>query len=219
MLRSPTLNKQKTHEGSPVITVLLADSHVLYRAGMRCILEEAGCVVVAEAATGRAALGEALRTRPEVVLMDVHIPEPDGIKVTRQLQRVLPETDIVLITATPDDRAQLARAMRAGARSCLDKDEDIHLILQAVRGGLLGAGLGQTATPPARRSPKRGLTRRETQTLRLVAEGLHSSEIATELGVSTRTVSNHVAAIYRKLSLRTRAHAIVYAVKEGLVSP
>lgn len=217
--------------GDAAITVLLVDDHPLYRAGLREVLEEAQLHVVAEAATGEEAIRQALRTRPNVVVMDVRLPSIDGISATREIRRALPDTEVLLMTGAPEDQAQLLRAIEAGARSYIGKDQPGDIIVEAVRCAanrtvyltpeitkLLLAGFAQPNRQRGVPGSSEGLTERERATLRLLAEGRRVREIAAELEVSPRTVGNHISAIYRKLHLQHRADAVVYAVKQGLVS-
>lgn len=216
----------------PEITILLADDHPLYRSALRQVLEESEMHVVAEAATGEEAVTQALRTHPDVVVMDVRMPVMDGIEATRRLRTELPDTAVVLITGMPEDQAQLLRAVDAGARSYMGKHEPTESILDAIHAVVSGAAflppeiakllltrLAQPARPT--REPNltgRTLTERETQVLRMLSQGRRLKDIAVDLGVSPRTVGNHISSIYRKLNVSRRADAVVYAVKEGLLS-
>lgn len=214
------------------ITVLLADDHPLYRSALRQVLEEAHIRVLGEVSTGEEAVSQALQTHPDVVVMDVRMPVMDGIEATRQMRDQLPDTPVVLITGMPDDQAQLLRAVDAGARSYLGKHEPTNSLLEAIHavaGGaaflppdiakLLLARLAQPTRPNRELSlPGRVLSDRETQVLRLLSNGHRLKDIAHELGVSPRTVGNHISSIYRKLNVSRRADAVVYAVKEGLLS-
>jgi DNA-binding NarL/FixJ family response regulator len=216
----------------PEITILLADDHPLYRSALRKVLEESQMHVVAEAATGEEAVSQALRTHPDVVVMDVRMPVMDGIEATRRLRAELPDTAVVLITGMPEDQGQLLRAVDAGARSYMGKHESTESLLDAIHAVVSGAAflppeiakllLARLAQParPAREPTLTGrtLTERETQVLRMLSQGRRLKDIAVDLGVSPRTVGNHISSIYRKLNVSRRADAVVYAVKEGLLS-
>ena len=216
--------------GNSPITVLLVDDHPLYRAGLKQVLQEAEMRVVAEAGTGDEAVRQARRTHPNVAVMDVRLPSLDGISAARQIRHELPDTEVLLVTGAPDDQSQLLRAIQAGARSYIGKDQPASTIVEAVRSvakrraylspettKLLMTGLAQREHQRRTGAMQEALTDRERNTLRLLAEGWRVREIADEMKVSPRTVGNHISAIYRKLHLQHRADAVVYAVKQGLV--
>jgi DNA-binding NarL/FixJ family response regulator len=213
-----------------MIRVLLADDEGLVRAGFRMILKaEPDIEVVGEARDGREAVARAEAFSPDVVLMDIRMPELDGIEATRRItsRQAAPR---VLVLTTFDRDQYVYDALRAGASAFLLKDAPEHQLLAAIRvvadGGSLfapsitrrlieqfTAGASASTTAPALDE----LTARELDVLRLIARGLSNAEIATELVVSEHTVKTHVASILRKLHLRDRVQAVVTAYETGLV--
>jgi DNA-binding NarL/FixJ family response regulator/class 3 adenylate cyclase len=219
----------------PCIRVLIADDQVLVRTGFRMILEaEKDIEVVGEAADGAEALAEARRARPDVVLMDVRMPELDGIEATRRLlaDETCPSKVVMLTTFDMDE--YVYEALRAGASGFLLKDVPPEQLIVGIRSVASGdALLAPSVTkrvveefvrrPPesARPAPPEleELTERELEVLKLIARGLSNAEIAKELFVSDATVKTHVARILMKLSLRDRVQAVVYAYENAVVQP
>jgi DNA-binding NarL/FixJ family response regulator len=215
--------------------VLIADDQALVRAGFRMILEaEEDMEVVGEASDGREAVAEAQRLRPEVVLMDVRMPEVDGIEATRRLLGEGRLAAKVVMLTTFDMDEYVYDALRAGASGFLLKDvppEQLVTGIRAVASGdaLLAPSLTRRVIeefvrrPPAsvRTLPPKlaDLTARELEVLRLIARGLSNAEIAAELFVSETTVKTHVAHVLMKLDLRDRVQAVVLAYESGLVEP
>jgi DNA-binding NarL/FixJ family response regulator len=214
---------------------MIVDNQALVRAGFRMILEaEADIEVVGEGADGNEAIAEWQRLRPDVVLMDVRMPEMDGIEATRRLlAHEDAETKVVMLT-TFDMDEYVYDALRAGASGFLLKDVPPEQLVAGIRAVASGdALLAPTVTrrvieefvsrPPAsvRALPKQleDLTAREFEVLKLVARGLSNAEIAKELFVSETTVKTHVAHVLMKLDLRDRVQAVVLAYESGLVQP
>jgi DNA-binding NarL/FixJ family response regulator len=217
------------------VRVLIADDQALVRAGFRMILEaEDDVEVVGEAADGGEALDEVRRLHPDVVLMDVRMPELDGIEATRQLMAdPEPAAKVVMLT-TFDMDEYVYEALRAGASGFLLKDTPPEQLVDGIRAVASGeALLAPSITrrvieefvrrPPesARPAPPEfdELTDREREVLRLIARGLSNAEIAAELVVSDATVKTHVAHVLQKLNLRDRVQAVVFAYESGLVQP
>jgi DNA-binding NarL/FixJ family response regulator len=216
------------------VRVLIADDQQLIRTGFRLILgTEPDIEVVGEARTGAEAVALALELRPDVVLMDIRMPDLDGIEATR---RILAESSepkpSVLILTTFDLDEYVYDALCAGASGFLLKDAPEHLLTSGIR--TVGQGdallspsitrrlIAQFATTRAGRRPAdrlNELTPRELEVLRCLATGLSNSEIADTLTVSETTVKTHVTRILMKLRLRDRVQAVVYAYETGLVSP
>jgi DNA-binding NarL/FixJ family response regulator len=217
-----------------VIRVLLVDDQALVRAGFRMILEaEDDLEVVGEAADGTQAIAEARRLRPDVVLMDVRMPELDGIEAARRLVGEGVESKVVMLT-TFDMDEYVYEALRAGASGFLLKDVPPEQLVAGVRAVASGDALLAPAVtrrvieefvrrpPDSVRAAPAGLgelTEREHEVLRQIARGLSNAEIAKELYVSETTVKTHVAHILTKLRLRDRVQAVVFAYESGLVHP
>ena len=212
------------------IRVVLADDQPLVRAGLRMILEtEADIEIVGEAATGAEVVGICEQQRPDVVLMDVRMPEMDGIEATR-LVTAAADPPRVLVLTTFDLDEIVYDALRAGASGFLLKDAPEERLTTAIRvvadGGSLFAPsvtrrLIEEFSRRGHAEPARveGLTDREVEVLRLVAKGLSNTEIGTELFISENTVKTHVARVLMKLGLRDRVQAVVRAYESGLVRP
>jgi DNA-binding NarL/FixJ family response regulator len=215
-----------------VIGVLLADDQELVRSGFRLILELAdGIEVIGEAADGREAVRLAKELQPDVVLMDVRMPELDGIEATRRLRQAGVDARVLVLT-TFDLDEYVYGAIRAGASGFLLKDAPREQLVTAVRTvargeALLAPAITQrlierfVARPPASEvAPALAeLSARELEVLQLVARGLSNAEIAAELIVGEATVKTHVARILRKLAVRDRVQAVVFAYETGLVQP
>ena len=216
--------------------VVIADDQMLVRSGFRLILSSAGIPVVAEAADGREAVAAALKYRPDVMLMDIRMPEMDGLEATRRILASRPGQDMRIIILTTFDLNQYVyAALAAGASGFLLKDvSPEHLIaaIQLVRSGdaLLApsitrrlverfAGQQPALAPAPADGNLSALTPRELEVLGLIARGLSNSELASALTVSEATVKTHVARILAKLQLRDRVQAVVLAYESGLVSP
>ena len=214
------------------IRIVIADDQELVRTGFRVILDsEPDLEVVGEAADGRQAVDAARASRPDVVLMDIRMPNLDGIEGTRRVT-ALPAAPRVLILTTFDLDEYVYEALRAGASGFLLKDAGADELLRAVR--VVAAGdalLSPTITrrliedfarrPAPRQQPAAlaELTPRELEVLRLVARGLSNAGIARELVIGDATVKTHVARIFSKLDLHDRAQAVVLAYESGFVQP
>jgi len=219
-------------DGAPTIRVLVADDQAMVRAGFRMLLGgEEDIEVVAEASNGVEAVDKAARFEPNVILMDIRMPELDGLQATRRLLHD-DHTTRVLILTTFDLDEYVYEALRAGASGFLLKDTPPEQLVEAIHvvaGG--DALLSPVVTrrviaefvrrPPATaRPPAPGLdelTARELEILRLIARGLSNAEIAAEAFVSETTVKTHVARILMKLRLRDRVQAVVFAYEHGIV--
>jgi DNA-binding NarL/FixJ family response regulator len=215
--------------------VLIVDDQALVRAGFRMILEaEEDMEVVGEAADGREAITEARRLRPDVVLMDVRMPDVDGIEATRRLLAEDRSAVKVVMLTTFDMDEYVYDALRAGASGFLLKDVPPEQLVDGIRAVAKGdALLAPSVTrrvieefvrrPPAsvRTLPPmlEELTARELEVLKLIARGCSNAEIATELFVSETTVKTHVAHVLMKLGLRDRVQVVVAAYESGLVEP
>ena len=218
-------------DGTPAPRVVIADDQTLVRGGFRLILNSAGIPVVAEAADGREAIAATLKHRPDVVLMDIRMPEMDGLEATRRILAAPTDVRIIILTTFDLDQYVYA-ALSAGASGFLLKDVSPEHLIAAVL--MVRSGDALLAPSITRRlverfAPRQGsgrangdlsaLTPRELEVLGLIARGLSNSELAAELTLSEATVKTHVARILAKLQLRDRVQAVVLAYETGLVTP
>lgn len=216
------------------IRIVIADDVPLVRSGLRNALDNhADIIVVAEAANGDEAIRYALRDRPDVVLMDVSMPILDGLTATRAICEKAGEPPIrVLILSIHEDDELVFDALRSGASGFLLKDSPAEEVVAAVRTVATGESIlsprltskliRDLAARPASPQPAdtvRQLTGRERDVLQLIAAGLRNDEIARLLVVSETTVKTHVQRLYRKLALRDRVHAVIFAYHHGLACP
>ena len=186
------------------------DDHTLVRRGLaRLLSDERGILVVGEAADGNEALTLAEQLRPDVVLMDVQMPRLDGIQATRRLLARMPDLKVVILTGF-EARERLTEALLSGAAGYVLKDALPETIIASV----LAAGGGATVLEPPRDEP---ITTRQFEILTLVATGLANKQIAVRLGISDKTVRNHLSKTYEKLQLQSRTEAVVYLAKSGLL--
>ena len=212
----------------PPIRVMVVDDHPLWRDAVERDLAEAGLEVVAVAATGREALARFPAARPDVVLLDLQIPEPDGVQVTGEVLRQDPAARVLILSASGEHTDVLA-AVKAGATGYLVKSATREELVAAVRSvargdavftpGLAGLVLGEfqrMSDAPTRGADEPALTERETEVLKLVAKGLSYRQIAERLVVSHRTVQNHVQNTLRKLQMHNRVELTRYAIERGL---
>ena len=214
-----------------MIRVLVADDQTLVRTGFRVILEAEGDIeVVAEAETGVEAIRQAQLTKPDVILMDIRMPELDGLSATEEILRH-PDPPTIVVLTTFDQNEYVYRALRAGAAGFLLKDAPSSRLIAAVRAAATGDSLIEPSITQrlverfiepvaAAGLPPRlaALTARELDVLRLIARGLANAEIAAELVVAETTVKTHVARILTKLGLRDRVQAVVVAYETGFVT-
>lgn len=210
------------------IRLMLADDHRMLREGLSRSMSEHGFDVVGEARDGAEAVNMAQRLTPDVILMDVSMPEMDGVEACRQVRAAVPETKVVMLTMHADQEV-LANAIRAGACGYLVKDCSTEEIAGAVRTVFSGEvalshqlvasmldEVRKLATVPPRED--RVVTKREEEVLQLIADGRSTSEVADQMYISQKTVKNHLASIYQKLDARDRTQAILRAVRMGIVS-
>ncbi|MCL4488204.1 MAG: response regulator transcription factor [Chloroflexi bacterium] len=210
--------------------VLLADDHPLFRDGLAALLRARGMEVVGEASNGLEALEKARALKPELVLMDVNMPQMNGLEATRLIKTEMPETKIVILTVSDDDEV-LFEAIKSGAQGYLLKSLQSQAFFELLNGvaqgeapisrGLATKILGEFARhlqqDAAQSSNKEDLTDREKEVLRLVAEGSTNRDIAVKLNVTENTVKYHLKNILEKLHLRNRAQAVAYAMQTGLL--
>ncbi len=211
------------------ITVLIVDDHAVVRQGIKAFLAtQPDIEVLGEAASGEEAIRMVEKHVPDVVLMDLVMPGMDGVEATREIRRISPRTQVIVLTSYHDDE-HIFPAIRAGALSYLLKDVGPDDLADTVRKAARGEailhprvaarviqelhGLSGSETP----TPFSELTERELEVLRLIAEGLSNAEIAERLVISEKTVKSHVSNILSKLHLADRTQAAVYAWRRGLM--
>jgi NarL family two-component system response regulator LiaR len=212
------------------ISVLIVDDHAVVRSGIRGFLEaQPDLQVAGEAASGAEGVRLAAELVPDVVLMDLAMPEMDGVEATRRIRDASPRTQVVVLTSFHDD-AHIFPAVKAGALSYLLKDVSPEDLAQTVRLAAQGEAVlnpqvasrlvqelaGHRAPQP---SPIAQLSNRELEVLKLIAEGLSNADIAGQLVLSEKTVKGHVSNILGKLQLADRTQAAVLAWKQGVVGP
>ena len=204
------------------IRLILADDHLVVRTGLRAMLESDPEVeVVAEASNGSEAVDLATRLAPDLVLMDLRMPDLDGVAATKQLRDVAPSVQVLVLT-TYDTDADILRAIEAGATGYLLKDATREELLKAAR----LAAAGETALAPSvaarlvghvRNPGATTLSAREIEILELVAQGLTNREIGTRLFISEATVKTHLIHVFTKLGVDDRTHAVSEAVARGII--
>ena len=205
------------------ISVLIVDDHSVVRRGLRMFLEDdPTLIIVGEASDGEEAVRLAREMRPDVVLMDLLLPKLDGIAATETIRRELPDTQVVALTSVLED-VSVVGAVKAGAIGYLMKNADADELVSAIH----AAAAGQVRLSPEAskrlvrevRSPQspETLTQRETEVLRLLAEGNSNKQIARALGVTEQTVKTHVHNLLSKLGMLSRTQAALYAARLGLI--
>lgn len=215
-----------TEEPQP-IRILIVDDHTLFRDGLRALLGSVpDTEVVGEAATGQEAIAQAAALSPHVVLMDIQMPDMNGIEATWRIRQANPAVGVIVLTMFEDDDSVFA-AMRAGARGYVLKGADQREMLRAIRAVasgevLFGPAIADRllaffgAKPSAPPVPFPDLTNREREILDLIAAGHGNADIASRLFLSPKTIRNHVSSIFSKLQVADRAQAIVRAREAGM---
>lgn len=213
------------------ITVLLAEDHLIVREGFRGLLKgERDIEIVGEAQTGRQAVQLAKKLRPAVVVMDIAMPQLNGLEATRQILKALPATKVIMLSAHADD-AYIEQAVAGGAAGYLIKQESSHTLCDAIRTVQKGETFFSPSTSKRfksqrAKSPKQnglgrkrdaGLSSREMEVLQLIAEGKANKETAVELGISIKTVEKHRQRVMQKLNIHDTAGLTRYAVSAGII--
>jgi DNA-binding NarL/FixJ family response regulator len=213
------------------IRVIVVDDHDLFRAGLSSLLAaQQDFEVVAQASGGTAAVRLARELRPDVILMDLRMPDMGGEDATRRIVEARPDARVVILTVLADEEI-VADAVRAGACGYLIKDSPIEEVISATRAAASGkawlsSGAAVALLDHVRQEDQRpetdagaldALTSREIEVLQLLAEGLENTEIAARLAISSRTAKNHVSSILAKLGLSNRVQAAVFAAQQGLI--
>jgi DNA-binding NarL/FixJ family response regulator len=208
------------------IRILVADDHEIVREGLRAIIErQPGWEVCGDAATGREAISQAEKLKPDIIVMDIGMPELNGLDAARQIRKATPEVEVLMFTANETEDV-IRQVFQSGARGYLLKNEANKHLVPAVEmlskhrtyfsskvsemifSGLIHGGLGVEDTV---------LTPRERETVQLIAEGKSNKEIAASFGISVKTVETHRATIMRKLRLDSIASLVKYAIRNGIV--
>jgi len=208
-----------------MITIVLADDHQILRESVRKSFESAGESVVGEASNGEDAIRLAEQLRPDVVLMDISMPVLDGVAATRRITDTVPDTRVVVLTMH-DDIERTRQALEAGAVGYLSKGCSFADVLETVR----AAAAGETGLSPALASsmlsvaqaqqPKVDdelLSPRQVEILQGIADGMSTKQVARDLGITQKTVHNHLNAIYRRLDTQSLTHAVLSAVRLGII--
>jgi DNA-binding NarL/FixJ family response regulator len=209
------------------VRIIVVDDQALFRTGLaRLLNEDERIEVVGQAEDGLAALEVVAKLRPDVVLMDLKMPNLDGIEATRRMLASNPETKVLILTSFDADTS-IIQALKAGAAGYVLKDSQAEGIVSSILAVMSGERVMASAVAQrvldmltGTTTPKEfydGLTAREVEILKLLASGMANKQIAYKLGISEKTVRNHVSNMYEKLQIFDRAQAVLYAVRKGLI--
>lgn len=212
-----------------MVRILIADDHEVVRRGLRALLEtQAGWQVCAEAATGRDAVEKATRLKPNVAILDIGMPELNGLEATRHIVREVPDTEVLILTVHESEQV-VREVLSAGARGYLFKSDAGTHLLDAVRtliahrpyftprvADILLSGY-LNGSERERSDPGEPLTPREREVLQLLAEGRSNKEVASKLGISTRTAESHRQNLMHKLNLHSMNDLVRYAVRNNII--
>jgi NarL family two-component system response regulator LiaR len=213
------------------IRVLLADDHTVLRQGIAQVLEsQADMTVVAQAKDGPEAVELAKIHQPDVALLDINMPEMDGVEATRRITAELPTGVIILTMYRRDD--YIFEAIKAGASGYLLKEAELSELLRAIRtvaqgeavidaaiAGRVMAELRSVTSPAVKSTPEVPLAERDIEILRLLAQGQSNQDIADQLSISEKTVRNRLSLVFHRFHLKNRTEAVLYAMRQGLVEP
>ena len=209
--------------------IVIVDDHPVFRRGVRAMLEgNADLAVIGEAGTGAEAVALVAEMRPDVVIMDLMLPDMSGLQATEQIRSGVPDTHVLVLTSHAESDA-LVPALKAGAIGYVLKSETRLELVNAVRAVMQGKPLvppeftaqlvNAIAAKPDKADPLDSLTARELDVLRLLAHGLSNAQIAARLAIGEGTVKTHISSLFSKLSLSDRTQAALYAIKRALVKP
>jgi DNA-binding NarL/FixJ family response regulator len=212
------------------LRVLLVDDHDLFRNGLRNLLEEQGVQVVGEAGGGQEAVRAVRELAPDIVVMDLNMPQMGGVEATRQITMIAPLTRVVVLTISDQD-SDVMDAILAGACGYLLKDSSVQELMRGIGSAAVGESLisphiaskvlqrvrASTTLPQGADTIRAELSDREIEVLKLIANGKDNAMIAAELHISPKTVKNHISNILMKLQIDNRIQAAVYAVRSGIV--
>lgn len=220
------------------IRILIADDHALLRQGIKNVLSlEADLEVIGEAADGEEAVRKAVELKPDIILLDINMPRGNGLEVTKRLSAAQPDVKCVVLTIH-DDENYVFEVIKAGAVGYLLKDVEPSMLIQAIRAISEGESFiyptlarklfsevsrrdterRHESVDMIRRRKEERLTYREVEVLQLVAKGLSNQEMAQRLFLSEKTVKNHLTNIFRKINVTDRTQAVLYAIKQKIVS-
>lgn len=215
------------------VHLLLVDDHAVVRTGLRMLLEsQSDLRIIGEASTGAEALEMAEREKPQIIVMDITLPDMSGIEVTRRLKQTHPEIAVVALTIHEDEQ-YFFEMLQAGAAGYIPKRAASDELIGAIRAAAMGEiylypslakmlvadYLSHTGGDPQRNSLEELLTPREEEIMRLVAQGLTNDEIAEQLVISRHTVARHRENLMRKLGLHNRSELVKYAIRKGIITP
>jgi two-component system response regulator NreC len=208
------------------ISILLGDDHVLVRQGLRSLLDREKIPVVAEASDGQEVIRLSEAHHPDIAVIDISMPTLNGIDAARELRRSCPKTKVILLTQHEEEQ-YLHEALQSGVRGYVLKSQAandlVHAIQQVSRGGFyLSPGVSQAVIEAYRsraERPSDPLSTRERQVLQLIAEGKSTKDVASLLGISTKTAESHRSRLMKKLDIHETASLVRYAVRRGLVQP
>jgi DNA-binding NarL/FixJ family response regulator len=211
------------------IRVVVADDHTLFRKGITKLLnDDSRLTVVGEAADAKEAIERVQSLRPDIVIMDVKLPKMNGIDAAREIAQRFPRVKVLFLTGLDSDNHVLD-ALASGASGYLLKDALPEAVISAVIAATYGSfiitaavarrAFGALVSSSVRREAYDGISARELEVLKLTASGLANKQVARSLGLSEKTVRNHIANIYEKLGIHDRSQALLYAVRKGLVDP
>lgn len=208
------------------ISVLLGDDHVLVRQGLRSLLDRERIPVVAEASDGQEVIRLTAAHHPDIAVIDISMPTLNGIDAARELVRSFPKTKVILLTQHEEEQ-YLHEALQSGVRGYVLKSQVVNDLVHAIRqvshgGFYLSPGVSQAVIEAYRSKPARPsdpLSSRERQVLQLIAEGKSTKDVASLLGISTKTAESHRSRLMKKLDIHETASLVRYAMRRGLIQP